>query len=976
MNPLDRLAADWPALSALLDEALSLSADARGPWLERLSGTQAALGAELQRLLAVHASAESADFMGTLPRPAGTPGGDAASGHAGPAAGDLVGPWRLLDELGRGGMGTVWLAERTDGQLKRQVALKLPHLAWDRGLAGRMARERDILATLSHPNIARLYDAGFETDGRPWLALEYVVGRQVDVFVQANALGLRARLDLLLQVCAAVAFAHSRLVIHRDLKPSNILVTDDGQVRLLDFGISKLLTGEHAAETHLTRAAGRPMTLDYASPEQVAGEPLGTPSDVYSLAVVAYEVLTGRKPYRLVRGSAAELEEAIAGADAVAASANASDPALRAALRGDLDAILNKALKKSVAERYPTVDALALDLRRHLDSKAVLARPDSLRYRSGKWLRRNRVQAWAGGLSALALVGGATVALVQAQQARQQAARAEQVKAFVLSIFGDAGTQGGGTRFTTAVDLLERAQGRIERELADDPLVRVELMSAVGTSMQSLGEAKLAEPLLAAAVAQADERLGAGHSQAHMARVAHAQALLALGRLDDTERVLRPAFAALQGRPSISPEALVTAWQVNAFVQSRRGSYDAAASAMRSSLAVARQHLPNRPEVLLAAHIELVNAMTDIGDAGREAEVARMQTFARVSFGNAVTPLTLRARFFAIYSEELRFEHIAQLETLLAGMRGVYGQRHPDLSMVLQHLATTRDAYGDAARSLPEWREARDIDDALQGDTASFDRAFVRLRLGYSFLLGRQPRQAVQQLTPALTMLESALVGGEIGVIITARALLALAQAEAGLLAEAEQTLGPAASDLVAGVKGAAGPQDWNRAARVRKLQGRTVEAEALILRAIAGFEALGRNGDVRESGSQHALIVLEAGRPAEALPLLKAHYDLLRKVHRVDSPQLAELSTALARAHLAGSAAGDAQAAVDRAAWSHAHWQATDPAHREAGVAAYWLARALAAQGSRHAALAVHREARRVMAADPRPSDAGLPSV
>ena len=209
--------------------------------------------------------------------------------------GALVGPYRLLRELGIGGMGAVWLAERADGTLKRQVALKLPRAAWSRGLAERMARERDILASLEHPHIARLYDAGTDAQGRPFLALEYVEGQPIDVYCHERALNIPARLQLLLQVAHAVAFAHSRLVIHRDLKPSNILVTADGQVRLLDFGIAKLMEGDRTQETQLTQLAGRALTLDYASPEQIRGEPIGTASDVYSLGVVAYELLAGAK---------------------------------------------------------------------------------------------------------------------------------------------------------------------------------------------------------------------------------------------------------------------------------------------------------------------------------------------------------------------------------------------------------------------------------------------------------------------------------------------------------------------------------------------------------------------------------------------------------------------------------------------------------------------------------------------------------
>ncbi|MFY7901455.1 MAG: serine/threonine-protein kinase, partial [Rubrivivax sp.] len=295
---LSDLAADWPRLNALLDEALSLPAPERAAWLRVLPAEHMALKDTLARLLDVRAGIETGDFLGTLPRLDGAAGEGGEVADPGAAkAGDEVGPYRLVRELGEGGMGSVWLAERADGQLKRQVALKLPRLTWARGLAERMARERDILATLEHPHIARLYDAGVDRLGRPWLALEYVRGRPIDEHARERALDTSARVRLLLQVCEAVAYAHGRLVIHRDLKPSNILVSDEGVVKLLDFGIAKLaLADGPAPPTALTERVGRAMTLDYASPEQLRGEALTTSSDVYSLGVVAYELLAGVRP--------------------------------------------------------------------------------------------------------------------------------------------------------------------------------------------------------------------------------------------------------------------------------------------------------------------------------------------------------------------------------------------------------------------------------------------------------------------------------------------------------------------------------------------------------------------------------------------------------------------------------------------------------------------------------------------------------
>lgn len=383
----DLTAASWQAFSRLLDEALERPAGERLTWLEALGAEHEALKPALRAVLLRSAGVETAQWLNTLPHTAGAAG---LAEESDLRADALVGPYRLLREIGTGGMGAVWLAERADGSLKRQVALKLPRAMWSPGLAQRMARERDILAALEHPNIARLYDAGTDAQGRPFLALEYVEGEPIDAYCRQRSLNLKARLQLLLRVAHAVAFAHSRLVVHRDLKPSNILVTAAGQVRLLDFGVAKLMEGDSAQETQLTQLAGRALTLDYASPEQIRGEPIGTASDVYSLGVVAYELLAGARPYKLKRGSAAELEGAIAAVDAPLASAVATDAAARKELKGDLDAILNKALKKNPEERYATVDAFAQDIERYLAGQRVIARPDSLAYRLTRFAKRYR----------------------------------------------------------------------------------------------------------------------------------------------------------------------------------------------------------------------------------------------------------------------------------------------------------------------------------------------------------------------------------------------------------------------------------------------------------------------------------------------------------------------------------------------------------------------------------------------------------
>ncbi len=415
--PLHELSDRWSEIDELLDEALALPATARHAWLQGLTGPGAGLRDTLARLLASHARAETDDFLNDLPVLACEP--VQAVGEE-PAAGDRVGPWRLLAPLGAGGMGVVWRAERADGRFKRTVALKLPRLGWHADTARRMARERDILATLEHPLIARMYEASVDEHGRPYLALELVQGEPIDAWCTRQRSSVHERLNLLLQVAQAVAHAHARLVVHRDLKPGNILVTDEGQVRLLDFGVAKLMEGSGTQDSELTRQAGSAYTPQYASPEQVRGEPLGLASDVYSLGVVAYELLAGARPYRLKRGSPAEIEEAIASAEPPLASTQAGDKRARRALQGDLDAILNRALKKDLAERYDSVRTFAQDIERHLRAEPVLARPDSRMYQLRSFLRRHRTGVAVSAALASVVVGGSGVSIWQALEARRQ----------------------------------------------------------------------------------------------------------------------------------------------------------------------------------------------------------------------------------------------------------------------------------------------------------------------------------------------------------------------------------------------------------------------------------------------------------------------------------------------------------------------------------------------------------------------------
>lgn len=477
---MKRTVGEYAVLLGLLDEALELPREQRDAWVEQLSDSYAGLRPTLRRLLSATSAPERAgdiDLRGHIAAAVQ----DVASRAETPqlCSGERIGPYELVREIGRGGMGFVWQAIRADGAFKRSVALKLPFMSWAGSMGERMTRERDILAGLEHPNIARFYDAGVDALGRPFMAMEYVEGQAIDEYCRERGLSIRERLLLLLDVSKAVAYAHSKLIIHRDLKPANILVTADGAVRLLDFGIAKLIAGESTEGAHATQFAGRLLTPDYASPEQIKGEAIGTATDIYSLAVVTYELLTGTRPYRLKRQSAAELEQAIAEVDPRPASEAVADKALRRQLRGDLDAILNKAMKKSPADRYGTIESFATDLQRYLGGETVLARPDSAAYRLRKLAARHRIVLGATSAVLAAMIVATSVSLRQAHEAQRQTIRATATRDFLVSVFraNDPRLASDKPRGeVTAKDLLDSGAARIEKEFSGQPELQIELL--------------------------------------------------------------------------------------------------------------------------------------------------------------------------------------------------------------------------------------------------------------------------------------------------------------------------------------------------------------------------------------------------------------------------------------------------------------------------------------------------------------------
>jgi len=635
-------------LSALLDDALARPPDARAAWLAELDDRDPLAGAHLRGLLASLSAAQAEGLLEG--RGFADAGFAAALGTDDTLAGRQIGPYRVLQPIGQGGMGTVWLAERADGLFERKVALKLVHLALVGSvLAERFARERSILAGLDHPHIARLLDAGVTPDGQPYLALEYVEGTPLTAYCDEHQLDLDARLRLFGQVLDAVQYAHSNLVIHRDLKPSNILVTETGDVRLLDFGIAKLLTVDgEARETELTQLSGRAYTPEYASPEQVTGAAITTASDVYALGVLFYELVCGRRPYTLRRESRGALEEAIVASDPVHPSATglseiiatlrATTPKLlRRKLVGDLDTIALKALRKRPADRYGSPLEMLRDLERYRRGEPVLARPDSATYRLGKFVGRNKLAVGAATATTLALAVGlagalwqAGVAREQARVARSEAARATAVQDFLLDLFranSVAQPDPAKARETTARELLDLGGRGIDETLKTAPEARVTVLGTLADMYHQLGMFPDAARQRERQVAAATEAYGPGDPRVADALIQYAADIADLPERAKQLPALEQAKRILDATPDDGSETRGRLLMMLA----RANSYTAA-DRMREyadqAVAFFREHFPHS-ENLSAALAYAASARMRKGDA-EAAEIMFEQAIAEV----------------------------------------------------------------------------------------------------------------------------------------------------------------------------------------------------------------------------------------------------------------------------------------------------------------------------------------------------------
>ena len=594
-------------LSRLLDMALTLAPDRREAWLAGLPSPQQPYVPSLRDMLARRARMDDEPLLATLPR-LDLPEADEAW------AGDRIGPYRLLRPLGRGGMSVVWLAERADAGPKRQVAIKLPLLTLNTPRQQeRFARERDVLAGLEHAHIARLYDAGVGMHGRPYLVLEHVDGVPLTRYCEERGLSLAGRLGLFLQVLGAVEYAHAHLVVHRDIKPANILVDAQGQVKLLDFGIAKLLPGpdEDAGAATATLHAGWAMTPLYASPEQLQGQAVTTATDVYALGVVLYELLTRAWPYTAALASPGgprtlpAVMRAVLDAEPLRPSAAlpADDAArycggldarrLAGALRGDLDTIVLKALSKPPCQRYRSAERLADDLRRYLARQPIAARPPSWAYQARMFVSRHR----SASVAAAAAMGLAVVFGVTAWQQHRQSIghqdRAVIMRDFLAGLFDDAepDTQ-QADQPVTALQMLDRAAGRARSDYGDKPRLQGELLGELGRMYLQLGEPARAQPLLAEALVQLAREAPAFDPTLNMTQVLLAGLLLEYGANAEHPRAIALANEAIRRCSGALPEcARVRAEALSALgmTEANLGRFEAALPLYRRAAEDARR---------------------------------------------------------------------------------------------------------------------------------------------------------------------------------------------------------------------------------------------------------------------------------------------------------------------------------------------------------------------------------------------------
>lgn len=820
----------WDEVDALLEQALDRPPEERRPFVRAACGDDHALRDMVEGLL-------DAD-EGDAPAPPGEVVRAALAdrrgeAHAEALVGSMAGAYRLVRVIGRGGMGTVFLGERADGAFERHVAVKVLHRGLAEGAAwDRFRRERQILASLQHPAIAQMLDGGVTEAGRPFLVMEHVDGVAIDAHVRSRRLSVDERIRLVIRVADAVDHAHRHLVVHRDLKPSNILVTGEGEVKLLDFGIAKLLEPD-AAEPAVTRAEARFVTPEYAAPEQLLGEPVSTQTDVFTLAALLYELLTGSRPYER-RPDGSVLERMIRGDEPTAPSAVVSDgggvvpglegAALRRRLGGDLDAILLRALQTRPEARYASVAAFREDLERHLAGAPVAARGDARWYRFRRFVRRHRGPLLVAGGVFLLVAGSAVGLAVQraavvdaAERARREAATAREVTAFLVDLFEAGDPEAVRSDSLTVSALLDRGTARID-SLADHPAVQAELLETLGRVQARIGDYDAAVPLLERAV-EARQGLNAPDS-------VQARSLVSLGDAHRGSRFWTAAVDAYRRALDVAgvppsrarAEALVGLANAEIFLE----QLDSAQLHLEAAVALERtlgsDAVDSRGSLaaLLRRRGDLEGAARIYTDLIGEERLDPSR--GAVDFATLLNNLAVVRRMQERYDEAYPLYREA-----LDSARAVLGPGHPQALMLAGNLATATMHLGRADETLTLYRE-RVAAAAEAWPDGHWQRAEVLWNLGAALVDHDRFDEAIPPLSEALDM-GIAELGSRHSWNAIYRGWLALAAARTGRADAADQLFGWSFE----GVEGYEGLlEDANMVNRV------TILAEALERKGLA----------------------------------------------------------------------------------------------------------------------------------------------
>jgi eukaryotic-like serine/threonine-protein kinase len=591
---------EWQRIKEILAVALELPAAELEPFLAEACGADRALRREVDSLLAAHAEPTnvlekfSVDLQAHL------------KGEQPSYDGRRFGPYRILREIGRGGMGAVFLAERADGAFQQQVALKIIRQSVaDEELERHFRRERQILASLNHPNIAKLLDGGVSDTGELFLAMEFIAGEPLIAYAEHHHLDIDDRLRLFVKICHAVSFAHQRLIVHRDLKPSNVIVGSDGEPRLLDFGLAKLSEPEETGATRQqdqSQTAFRAFTPAYASPEQILGKSVTTASDVFSLGVILYELLTRDKPFHFEGKSLEEIIKSVTTGEPslpsrAAAQGDAPGATPERQLKGDLDNITLKALQKDPSRRYQSVADFAGDIERHFAHLPIAARPNTLSYRASRFYQRNRIAVAAAALITVAVIAGLAVALWQYRTARRESATAEAVNAFLQQVLL-TGKPGAGRGYqATITDVWQEAEARLERgELGDQPEVRAALRQVVGAGYNAQGNYVAGEKNLRQAHAEQTRLYGAGSARLLNTELELAALFFAKAEYDSAARMYEPMLPLLRAefeKGKVDAILVCSALNNTALLNRARGNAAQAEALLRECLTVGAGRMPD-----------------------------------------------------------------------------------------------------------------------------------------------------------------------------------------------------------------------------------------------------------------------------------------------------------------------------------------------------------------------------------------------